>query len=117
MIPVKSVRLNCGRSVLFLKNNNRRCWVAAIPLGGKVAVSTGKPFENYPCLPRQMRLCFTRPELEAFTRLNPARGRADIDNDELNRPTSEEASDVVFGERSDPCRGLESIMSPQLSER
>jgi hypothetical protein len=26
------------------------------------------------------------------------RGRADIDNDELNRPTSEEASDVIAEE-------------------
>jgi len=60
-----------------------------------------------------MRLRFILPELEAFTRLNPARGSADIDNDELSSPGSEQAADVIFGERSDPCRGLESIISPQ----
>jgi hypothetical protein len=64
-----------------------------------------------------MRLRFILPELEAFTRLNPARGSADIDNDELNIPRAEQAADVIFGERSDPCRGLESIMSPQFAER
>jgi hypothetical protein len=64
-----------------------------------------------------MGLCFTLPELEALTRLNPARGSADNDNDELNRPISEETADVIFGKRSDPRRGLESIMSPQLSQR
>lgn len=64
-----------------------------------------------------MGLCFTLPELEALTRLNPARGSADSDNDELNRPISEETADVIFGKRSDPRRGPESIMSPQLSQR
>ena len=62
-----------------------------------------------------MRLRFILPELEAFTRLNPARGSADIDNDELSSPGSEQAADVIFGERSDPCRGLESIISPQFA--
>lgn len=64
-----------------------------------------------------MRLRFILPELEAFTRLNPPRGSADIHNDELNIPRSEQAADVIFGERSDPCRGLESIISPQFAER
>ena len=64
-----------------------------------------------------MRLRFILPKLEAFTRLNPARGSADIDNDELNIPRSEQAADVIFGERSDPCRGLESIIPPQFAER
>ena len=64
-----------------------------------------------------MRLRFILPELEAFIRLNPARYRADIHNDELNFPRSEQAADVIFGERSDPCRGLESIISPQFAER
>jgi hypothetical protein len=63
-----------------------------------------------------MRLRFILPELEAFTRLNPARRSADIDNDELSSPGSEQAADVIFGERSDPCRGLESIISPQFAE-
>jgi hypothetical protein len=38
-----------------------------------------------------MRLRFILPELEAFIRLNPARYRADIHNDELNFPRSEQA--------------------------
>ena len=70
-----------------------------------------------PLPPRQMRLRFIPPELEAFTRSNPARGSADIHNDELNIPRSEQAADVIFGERSDPCRGVESIISPQFAER
>src|SRR6202035_1105514 len=70
-----------------------------------------------PLPPRQMRLRFIPPELEAFTRSNPARGSADIHNDELNIPRSEQAADVMFGERSDPCRGVESIISPQFAER
>jgi hypothetical protein len=64
-----------------------------------------------------MRLRFILPELEALTWLNPARGSADIDNDELSSPGSEQAADVIFGERSDPCLGLESIISPQFVER
>jgi hypothetical protein len=64
---------------------------------GKVAVSTGEVVENHPCLPRQTRLRFILPELEAFTRLNPARYRADIHNDELNCPSSEQAANVIFG--------------------
>jgi len=64
-----------------------------------------------------MRLRFILPELEAFTRLNPARRSADIHNDELNIPRSEQAADVIFGERSNPCLGLESIISPQFAER
>ena len=63
-----------------------------------------------------MRLCFILPELKTLTRLNPARGSADIDDDELDGPKSQEVSDVIFGERSDPCSGLESVLSPQFSE-
>jgi hypothetical protein len=64
-----------------------------------------------------MRLRFILPELEAFIRLNPARYRADIHNDELKFPRSEQAADVSFGKRSDPCRSLQSIISPQFAER
>jgi hypothetical protein len=39
-----------------------------------------------------MKLRFILPELEAFFRLNPARYRADIHNDELNFPRSEQAT-------------------------
>jgi hypothetical protein len=52
-----------------------------------------------------MRLYFTLSELEAFIRLNPTRGSTDIDNDELNRPRSEEATEVVFRELLDSRRG------------
>ena len=44
-----------------------------------------------------MRLRFILPELEAFIRLNPARYHADIHNDELNFPRSEQAANVIFG--------------------
>jgi hypothetical protein len=44
-----------------------------------------------------MRLRFILPELEAFIRLNPARYRADIHNDELNFPRSAQAANVIFG--------------------
>jgi len=64
-----------------------------------------------------MRLRLILPELEAFIRLNPVRYRADIHNDELNFPRSEQATDVIFGERYAPCGGLESIISPQFAER
>jgi hypothetical protein len=50
-----------------------------------------------------MRLRFILPELEGFTWLNPARYRADIHDDELNFPRSEQATDVIFGERYAPC--------------
>jgi hypothetical protein len=64
-----------------------------------------------------MGLSFTFPELETFTRWDPGWGRPDIDNDELNEPTAEQLADVLFGERSDPCGGFESIGSPQFLER
>ena len=102
--------------MLLLKSNDRCRSVSSIPLRSNVAIFIGELLENNSWVPRQMRLRFHLPELEAFTLLNPSRGSTDIDDNELNRPRPEEAKDVLFGKRSESCGGPESIVPPQLSK-
>jgi hypothetical protein len=84
--------------VLLLKHNNRFRWFSAVPVGSKIAVSTGELVKRRSVLTSQMRLYLTLPEVEAFTFRNPARGRAHIDNDKLNKTRSKELPDTLFGE-------------------
>ena len=84
--------------MVLLKHNKRGRWFSAVPLRGKIAVFTGVLVKERFSLTRQTRLYFPLPEIKTFTRGNPSRGCAHIDNDELNRSRSEELSDTFFRE-------------------
>jgi len=93
-----SISLIDHASVLLLKHNKWGRWFSALPLRGKIAVFTGELVKKRFSLICQTRLYFPFPEIKTFTRGNPSRGHAHIDNDELNRSRSEELSDTFFRE-------------------
>jgi len=84
-------------SMVLFQHENRCLWPSWLPLRGKIAVAARKVVYTHLCVTRQMGFDLILPEVEAFRFWNPARGRAKIGDNKLNRTRRKNLADKFVG--------------------